>query len=193
MYFSPHRNDEVSRQLIRSALEESLMRHVSSPEPRHRPSFTEWLPHRTKPTSSSTQGLQCPPSGDHQLAAIHAMTQLETAETEIRPDVTLETTVGVLSDRVGSGKSLTAIGLIAHRPVIQRRQITSLCCGLDTSTMVVRKMLPWLPPSTSSWYPTASSSSSGAVPPRSTARRLVRQHRKGVPPPRSLSVGARRG
>lgn len=52
----------------------------------------------------------------HQLQTIHGMSMLENNEIKISSDDMLVTEIGILSNKVGSGKSLCVLGLIATKP-----------------------------------------------------------------------------
>jgi hypothetical protein len=63
----------------------------------------------------------------HQLAMIHQMKRLENPTTkslkvegdgEVEADYTFQTNFGCICDKVGSGKSLTVLGLIANNPIL---------------------------------------------------------------------------
>lgn len=61
------------------------------------------------------------PAYAHQQSALHAMTRMEASCTEpltISNTTTMETKIGILADKPGSGKSYTALSLIASKQIL---------------------------------------------------------------------------
>ena len=89
------------------------------------------------------------PLKPHQSAMIFAMNNLEQKRyievCDIHPDnVSLfkqwfQTDMGCLCDKVGSGKSLTILGLIAHKPLLKQRRMCIKSFGFNMRTYDVMK------------------------------------------------------
>lgn len=61
----------------------------------------------------------------HQLQTIHGMSMLENNQIKISSDDILVTEIGILSNKVGSGKSLCVLGLIATKPRLDIQSFVS--------------------------------------------------------------------
>lgn len=82
----------------------------------------------------------------HQLAMIRAMMQVEDGEITIQNGVSGRSTVGVLGDSVGMGKSYTVVGLIMSRPSLPtRRSFTRVMGGYRTQVVITREALDTTP------------------------------------------------
>jgi hypothetical protein len=77
----------------------------------------------------------------HQLAMIRAMISLEEDEISLQDHggYTGKTTVGVLGDGVGMGKSYSVLGLIKQKPCIESRTKLSATSGAYTSFLQVHR------------------------------------------------------
>ena len=84
----------------------------------------------------------------HQLAMIYAMNNLEESQKikipSVDPDTDewFETSVGCLCDKVGSGKSLTTLGLISNNPKRKSTIKVSRQYGLITTYKYYKKYVP---------------------------------------------------
>ncbi len=80
----------------------------------------------------------------HQLAMIHQMTELENPERKkINSSETFTTSFGALCDKVGSGKSLTILGLISSNKKLEMRERCVRSFGSKVS--VFKKVDKYLP------------------------------------------------
>ena len=70
------------------------------------------------PQSSAIKGVSL---HVYQLQTIFAMRQLETGSQSISCDDYLTTEIGILSNKVGTGKSLCILGAIADKPILDMR------------------------------------------------------------------------
>lgn len=65
----------------------------------------------------------------HQLQSIYAMSLLENKENERNKDEYVITEIGILANKVGSGKSLCILGLIAKQPGLCSKDVVKECHG----------------------------------------------------------------
>tara|TARA_Y100000389_G_C17470688_1_gene530395 strand:+ start:5268 stop:7046 length:1779 start_codon:yes stop_codon:yes gene_type:complete len=65
----------------------------------------------------------------HQLQSIYAMSLLENKENRENKDEYVVTEIGILSNKVGSGKSLCILGLIAKQPELCSKDVVKECHG----------------------------------------------------------------
>ena len=80
-------------------------------------SYTEL--NESSPRSDQPSSIKIPMKV-HQLASLHYINKLETEENFIVDNKKIESTIGVIADKVGSGKSLIVLSVIANNPTLHK-------------------------------------------------------------------------